>query len=314
MIGAIRLLVVAIALVAGNAAAQGFTSNPLTLLCNCLPGSVTHLYAQGFAKIAAKYLGKPVNLELASPGGGVTRRFVESATRDGHSLFVHSINAFRIPYQENVSWHPVKDFTYVIALARFEFGVVVKADSKFRTIGDVVEYARANPSKFVYATSSHGQTQHLAMEDLAYKTGVRFVSVHGTFEQSARALAEGRVMAIAESTVWGPYVDSGAFRLLVTFGEARSRWKAPTARESGFDVLTYSPVGIVAPKGVDPARVKILHDAFNRALDDPEYDRLLRQFEMVDWYKSGDDYADWAVDQFEFQRALLKRTIGLKRN
>jgi tripartite-type tricarboxylate transporter receptor subunit TctC len=152
------------------------------------------------------------------------------------------------------------------------------------------------------------------MEDLAYKTGVRFVGVHGTFEPSARALAEGRVMAIAESTVWGPYVDSGDFRLLVTFGEARSRWKAPTARESGFDVLTYSPVGIVAPKGVDPARVKILHDAFNRALDDPEYDRLLRQFEMVDWYKSGDDYADWAVDEFEFQRALLKRTIGLKRN
>ena len=71
---------------------------------------------------------------------------------------------------------------------------------------------------------------------------------------------------------------------------------------------------IVAPKGLDPTRIKILHDAFNRALDDPEYDRLLKRLDMVDWYKSSEDYAEWAVDQFGFQRALIERTIGFGGN
>lgn len=63
-----------------------------------------------------------------------------------------------------------------------------------------------------------------------------------------------------------------------------------------------------------PRLTKLLHDAFNRALDDPEYDKLLKCLDMVDWYKSSEDYAEWAVDQFRFQRALIERTIGLGRN
>ena len=59
---------------------------------------------------------------------------------------------------------------------------------------------------------------------------------------------------------------------------------------------------------------KLLHDAFLRALDDPEYDKLLKRLDMVDWYKSSEDYAEWTVDQFKFQRRLIERTIGLGRN
>ena len=64
---------------------------------------------------------------------------------------------------------------------------------------------------------------------------------------------------------------------------------------------------------MDPARTKILHDAFYRALDDPEYDKLLRRLDFVDWCKSSEDYAEWAIDQFRFQRGLIERTIGLGR-
>ena len=97
----------------------------------------------------------------------------------------------------------------------------------------------------------------------------------------------------------------------MTFGEKRSRWNAPTARELDFEILSYSPFGIVAPKGMEPKLIKQLHDAFKRALDDPEHIRLLAQLDLVYWYKSSEDYADWAVDQFKFQRKLIERTIGL---
>ncbi len=83
--------------------------------------------------------------------------------------------------------------------------------------------------------------------------------------------------------------------------------------ELGLDIPSYLPFGIVGPKGIDPKAVKLLHGAFNRTLDDPEYDELLRQLDMVDLYKSSEDYAEWAVDQFTFQRVLIERTVGLGR-
>lgn len=63
-----------------------------------------------------------------------------------------------------------------------------------------------------------------------------------------------------------------------------------------------------------PRLTKLLHDAFKLALDDPEHMKLLTLLDFVYWYKSSEDYADWAVDQFTFQRALIERTIGLGRN
>ena len=212
-----------------------------------------------------------------------------------------------------VNWDPIKDFTYIIGIAGNTIGVVVKSDSKFTTLRDLLEYAKSNPGGLSYGGYLRGTTTHLVMEELGLKAGVRFSYVSGTFLESVKALIEGRIMAISDTAVWAPHVDTGTFRLLVTFTEKRSRWNVPTARELGFDVLAYSPFGIVGPKGMDPKVVKLLHDAFNRTLDDPEYDQLLKSLDMVDWYKSSEDYAEWAVDQFKFQRNLIERTIGLGR-
>ena len=235
------------------------------------------------------------------------------ATPDGHTLSVLLISAFRQPHMQGVSWDPSRELTYVIGLARGTIGVVVRSDSTFKTLGDLIAYAKANPGNLKYGAYLRGTTPHLAMEELGIKTGTRLRHVPGSYEEISRALLRGQIMAIADGTAWAPQVDAGAFRLLVTFGEQRSRWNAPTARELGFDVLSHSPLGIVGPKGMNAKVTRILHDAFNRALDDPEYAALLKEREMVDWYKSSEDYAEWAIDQFRFQRNLIERTIGLGR-
>ena len=85
------------------------------------------------------------------------------------------------------------------------------------------------------------------------KTGVQML--HVPFKgnaDSTQALMGGHVMAQSDATGWGRYVDAGTFRLLVTFGEKRTKWNAPTAKELGIDIVSYSPYGIVAPKGLDP--------------------------------------------------------------
>jgi tripartite-type tricarboxylate transporter receptor subunit TctC len=105
-------------------------------------------------------------------------------------------------------------------------------------------------------------------------------------------------------------VDAGAFRLLVTFGEKRTKWNAPTAKELGIDIVSYSPYGIVGPKGMDPKVTKALHDAFKKTLDDPEHLKVLAQLDQVYWYKSSAEYAQWAADTLKAERATIER-VGL---
>jgi tripartite-type tricarboxylate transporter receptor subunit TctC len=305
-----------LALISGNALAQNFPTKPLTLICPTGPATTTGIYVRGFAQIASKYLGQPV-VVANKPGGTNTlgpASMVDTARPDGYTLSQLMINAFRVPHMRRVSWDPLKDFTYVIGLAGYTFGVVVTSDSEIKTLKDLIEYAKANPGRIRYGLSEPGGTPHLIMEELGLKVGAKFLHVPGRDIDAAKALIAGRIDAISGTVVWAPGVDSGALRLLVTFGERRSRWNAPTAMELGLDILSYSPFGIVGPKGMDPKITKLLHDAFYRTLDDPEYDQLLRRLDMVDWYKSSEDYAEWAVDQLKFQRALIERTVGLGRN
>ena len=302
-----------LALTTGNAFAQSFPTKPLTLICPCAPADTHDQYLRALAQIASKYLGQPVTVEnivgeSATLGPATMAR---SARPDGYTLSQLRINSFRVPHMRRVSWDPLKDFTYIIGLAAGTIGVAVKSDSQIKTLNELIEYAKANPGRLLYGVSGPGGTPHLVMEELGLKAGARFRHVPGPQIEAAKALIDGRIQAISGTVIWAAYVDSGAFRLLVTFGEKRSRWNAPTARELGFDILAYAPFGLVAPKGLDPKLTKLLHDAFYRALDDPEYDKLLNRLDMVDWYKSSEDYAEWAVDQFKFQRALIERTIGL---
>jgi tripartite-type tricarboxylate transporter receptor subunit TctC len=189
--------------------------------------------------------------------------------------------------------------------------MVVKTDSPFKSLGDVIAYARANPGKMSYASTGNGTSPHLLVEQLATKANVQFL--HVPFKgnaDSTQALMGGHVMVQSDATGWGKYVDAGAFRLLVTFGEQRTRWGAPTAKELGYDVVSYSPYGIVGPRGMDPKVVKILHDAFRKAMDDPENTKMLQTLDQVYWYRSTDEYAKWAAETYVSERALIER-LGL---
>jgi len=311
------LIALLLAFVAGSALAQSFPARPVTLICPCGPNSMANEHLRGFAAIASKYLGQLVIVENKPDDGKGTFSavtMVRTAPPDGYMLAELQMGLFRVPHMTRVTWDPLKDFTYVIGVAGFNFGVVVKSDSQFKTLKDLFDYAKANPGVLSYGTGAAGRSDsgHLNMVELGLKTGARFLHVPGA--GAAKALADGHIMAISSATGWAPYVDAGTFRLLVTFGERRSRWNAPTARELGLDILSYAPFGIVGPKGMDPKVTKLLHDAFYRTLDDPEYDKLMSRLDLVDWYKSSEDYAEWAVDQFKFQRKLIERTIGLGKN
>ena len=127
-----------------------------------------------------------------------------------------------------------------------------------------------------------------------------------------QALLGGHVMAMSDATGWDKFVDGGQMRLLVTFGEQRTRrWpNVPTAKDLGYNVVSTSPYGFVGPKGMDPAVVKTLHDAFKKAMDDPKHLDVLAQLNQDLWYRNGDDYAKWARETYAKDKGLIER-LGL---
>jgi len=233
------------------------------------------------------------------------------AKPDGYTLSQLPITAYRLPHQRKVDWDALNDFSYIIGISGYTFGVVVRSDSSFKTFGDLIDYARANPGKLAYGSTGTGTSPHLLMEEVAMKMGVSFL--HAPFKgnaDSTQALMGGHIMAQSDATGWGRHVDAGTFRLLVTFGEKRTKWNAPTAKELGIDIVSYSPYGIVAPKGMELKLVKQLHDALKQALDDPAHLKTLQQLDQVYWYKSSEDYARWAAETLKAERATIER-VGL---
>jgi tripartite-type tricarboxylate transporter receptor subunit TctC len=311
-----RLLLAVLALAAfcaPDALAQGYPNRAITLVVPWPAGGSTDTHMRKLAELASKHLGQAIIVENKPGAGGMLgpAGMARSAAPDGYTISQLTVSAFRQPHMQKVDWDALRDFTYIIGVSGYAFGVVVKSDSPFKTFDELIAYARANPGKMSYSSTGTGTSPHLLMEEVAGKAGVQFL--HVPFKgnaDSTQALMGGHVMAQSDATGWGKFVDQGAFRLLVTFGEQRTRWGAPTAKELGYDVVSYSPYGIVGPRGMDPRIVKIIHDAFKKAIDDPENARVLQQLDQVYWYRSSEDYGKWAAETNVTERALIER-LGL---
>lgn len=299
--------------VCGQAAAQAFPSKAVTLICPWPAGGATDLHLRKLAEIAARHLGQPVIIENRPGGSGMNgpSTMAKTAKPDGYTISQLAITAFRVPHMQKVDWDPLNDFSYIVGVSGYTFGIVVKADSPLKSFGELIAYAKANPGKLSYGTPGTGTSLHLAMEEIATKAGVQFLHVPFKGQaDSAQALMGGHIMAQVDSTGWARQVDAGMFRLLATLGDRRTRWNAPTVKELGVDTVSNSPYGLVGPKGMPQPVVKRLHDAFKLAIDDPEHLKTLQQLDQLYWYKSSEDYAKWAAETLRAERATIER-VGL---
>ena len=193
----VRIAAVVALCAAPHAWAQGFPAKPITLVCPWPPGGSTDTHLRQFAQIASKHLGQNVVIENKPGAGGMLGPVAMSRMApDGYNLSQLPVGAFRIPHIQKVEWDPLRDFTYIIGITGYTFGVVVKSDSQFKTFKDLIEYARANPGKMSFGSTGTGTSPHLLMEEVGMKTGVQFL--HVPFKgnaDSTQALMGGHIMA-----------------------------------------------------------------------------------------------------------------------
>jgi tripartite-type tricarboxylate transporter receptor subunit TctC len=295
--------------------AQAFPAKPITLIVPWPAGGSTDRHLRTLAEIASKSLGQTIVVENRPGGGGTSGpgAMALTARPDGYTIAQYPMGMLRVPHMQKVQWDPLKDFTFIIGVSGYTFGFTVRSDSPYKTFNDYIEAARKEPGKIDYGSTGIGTSPHLLMEELAgnAKVALNHVPFKGNADLT-QALLGGHVMAMSDATGWDKFVDAGQMRLLVTFGEQRTRrWPSvPTAKELGYNVVATSPYGFVGPKGMDPAVVKTLHDAFRKALDDPKHLEVLAQLNQDLWYRSGDDYAKWARDTYAKDKALIER-LGL---
>lgn len=307
----------ALAAPAGSALAQAasFPEKPITLIVPWPPGGSTDRHFRTLGQIVSEKLKQQIIIEN-KPGAGGTLgpgAMALSARPDGYTIAQYPLGMLRLPFMQKTQWDPIEDFTFIIGLTGYTFGFTVRADSPYKSFTDYIEAARKQPGQINYGHTGVGTSPHLLMEEIAFNAKVDLADI--PYKGNAdlmQALLGGHVMAQSDATGWDKFVDSGDMRLLATFGEARTkRWpEVPTAQELGYGVVSTSPYGLVGPKGMDPAVVKVLHDAFKEALEDPRHDTLMEQLNQAVWYRSSADYEAWARETLQHQKAMLTR-IGL---
>lgn len=307
-------------LLAAPAVAQsGFPNRPIRLIVPWPPGGSTDGQLRSLADLATRHLGQPVIIENRSGVSGTMAAQIMAAEQrgDGYLVGQMPITAFRVPMMTSrPGWDPMKDFTYVIHLTGYLFGVVVKADSPWQTWQEFMAYAKANPGKIAYGSPGVGSTLHITMERIAAENGIEWL--HVPFRGGAdniQAVLSGQTQANADSTGWAPLVEAGQLRLLVTWGENRAARfpNVPTLREVGINIVSASPYGLAGPKGMDPGVVRALHDAFKAALYDPAHAEVLARYDMPLIYKNSADYTSYVGQVMEEEGTMIRR-LNLRMN
>ncbi len=303
----------------GAALAQApaaFPTRPITLWLPWPAGGATDLSFRVLAEAASRRLGQKVLIENRSGAGGtLVMPVLQQAAPDGYTLAQLPQTVLRAPWTRKVLWDPIRDTTPIIQLSGVTFGIVVLQSSPFKTLDDLFAHAKAHPNALSIATNGFGTTPHVVIDELFGKRGLSYIHVpyKGTAEQMI-AVTAGQVMVGVNSNGFAPFVDSGQLRLLVTFGEHRTkRWpQVPTLKDLGHPIVAMSPYGLAGPAGLTPPVVQVLHQAFRAAMNDPAFVAELARYDQEPAYLPPDEYGHALRVAYEHERRVVDR-LGLAR-
>ena len=256
--------------------AQPWPSKPIHVVVPSPPGGPPDLIIRMLAP--KMNLGQPLVIEnRAGAGGIVGTAFVAKSAPDGYTwLFTTASHTNTPPFNDNVPFDPVKDFSHVtLAAQNFGQALTVGANSPFKSVQELVGYARQNPGKLNYGSAGIGTASHIPAELMKSLSGTDIVLVpyRGVAEAIIDLLA-GRIdLFFVGTQLAAQNVQSGRARVLALTGA--KRWKGlpevPTMQEAGFkDYNLINWFGLWLPAGASPDVMARIHAETLKALADPE--------------------------------------------
>jgi len=298
-----------------SAKAAEYPTKPISLIIPYQAGGFTDLVSRALANSAKKELGQPIICENKAGGGAtVGLGYVASRPSDGYTIGTITPGVFIAWHMGKINFHPLNDLTFVSRISGALMGIAVRTDSPWKTLQDVIRYAKQNPGKVTYGASGMGTITHLAMEELSSVAGgVPWkLMPYKSGAEASTAVLGGHVDLVSDAASWAPLVDAGKLRLLAVYTEKRSiRYPdVPTVKECGYNMAAPGPMGIVGPKGLPKQIVQKLDSVFKKAMEDPEVLAVLKQFDATPLYLSSEDYLKSSREEFDWSGKLVEK-LGL---
>jgi tripartite-type tricarboxylate transporter receptor subunit TctC len=231
--GAVATLAV---LASGSALTQEYPNKPITLIIPWVAGGPTDIVMRAVAESAQKHLGQPIIVENKAGGGGSVgpAQMAATAKPDGYTISQMPDAVYRMQITQKTTYDSQTDFTYIIQLTGYAYGVTVPMDSSFKSWQDVVAFAKANPGKVNFGSPGAASTPHMGMERIQKQLGIKLV--HVPFKGAAEvnvAVAGGHIMVGASGTSAKSLADAGKLRFLNIWTPDRLKMlpDVPTLRE-----------------------------------------------------------------------------------
>ena len=276
---AAHLALVAACCLPAAALAQGapYPNKPITLVVGSAPGGSNDIFARAIGKRLQDSLGQPVVVDNKPAGGGViANAFIAKAPADGYALVVLSSTfTTGAAIRTNLSYDAVKSFKPVAMLARGPLLVTVPANSPFKTIGELVSYAKSHPGELNYGTSGAGSINHFATELLSNAADIKITHVpYKGMGPATNDLLGGQIqILVASAPSILSQVRGGRVRALAVTTAARS----PVAPElPSLELAGYKGSaselwwGVLAPAGTPQPVVDRLNAEINKIILSPD--------------------------------------------
>ena len=317
-----RLCILALATLAcglaqaqGPAAAQAFPNKPIKVVVPSPAGGPLDLILRILIPKLNATLGQPVIVEnRAGAGGLVGTAYVARLPADGYTaLFTTASHTNIPPFNENVTYDPVRDFTHVtLAVQNFGQALVVNPAVDAKNLSELIALAKKNPGKLTYANAGNGTASHIPAEVMKTITGTDILSVpyRGVAEATTDLLA-GRIdMFFVGTQIALQHVQTGKLRAIALTGS--QRWKGmpdvPTMDEGGlkgFNVVNW--FGLWLPAGAPPEIVQKLQAAVAKAVNEPDVKQQFDTLGLEGVAMKPADFAEFVASEAKAAQEIARR-------
>lgn len=310
LIGAVTLSLASL-----SAAASGYPDKPIKLLVGFPPGTATDTVARQIAQGLEKAKGWTIVVEnKVGQAGSIAATDVARAAPDGYTILL-SANG---PLSTNpnlysaIRYDPRKDFKAISRVAVLPYVVVVRADSKFNTIGQLIEAGRNEPGKYNYASLGNGSTSHLISATFAKRTGGEFLHVpyKGSSEVLVAVLSGDIDFMFDTSLATNPQIQSGKMRALAV----STKEPVPTLKDvqtldqlgvEGFDMAAW--LGFVGPAGMPKEIVETLQTAIQETVSSEQLTQNLNAVGAMVSLIPAEEFQKILVSEYEKWGEALKQ-------
>ena len=304
-----------LALAAAPAGAQGDATYPnrvIRIVVGFAAGGGNDIFARLVGQKLSEILGQPViNENKPGAGGRIAAEYVMNQPHDGYTLFigasgVMSIAAAAYP---NLSYHPTKTFIPLSMIANFPLIMVVPPDHPAKSVKELVEWAKKNPDKSNYASTSPAFTT--ASELLKLKSGMpgQMIPYKSSNEMILSVMQGQTLFAISDGPPAIPQIKGGKVKALAVTGSERSSEvpDVPSMTEAGYpevNIKLYS--GYFAAVGTPPAIVAKVEAGLRKAINDPDVSAKLKALAVTPGGNSGTDFRAMIDKDIESIAAVIK--------